>query len=90
MATFVSDGKQIRLDQYPPNQAGSAPAVILIHGSGGPLHGLDPFASQAAQFGVYVFVLHPIPQNLSPKSCINGPNTMGLLARTAQFRLPCI
>ena len=32
--------------------------MILIHGSGGPLHGLDPFASQAAQFGVHVFVLH--------------------------------
>ena len=58
MATFSSDGKPIRLDHYPPNRAGSAPAVILIHGSGGPLHGLDPFASQAAQFGVHVFVLH--------------------------------
>jgi hypothetical protein len=32
--------------------------VILIHGSGGPLHGMDPFASQAALFGVHVFVLH--------------------------------
>jgi dienelactone hydrolase len=58
MATFSSDGKPIRLDHYPPNRAGSAPAVILIHGSGGPLHGLDPFANQAAQFGVHVFVLH--------------------------------
>ena len=29
-----------------------------MHGSGGPLHGLDPFAGQAALFGVYEFVLH--------------------------------
>jgi carboxymethylenebutenolidase len=58
MATFISDGKPIRLDHYPPNHAGSSPAVILIHGSGGPLHGLDPFADQAAMFGVHVFVLH--------------------------------
>jgi carboxymethylenebutenolidase len=58
MATFTSDGKPIRLDHYPPNHAGSSPAVILVHGSGGPLHGLDPFAGQAAMFGVHVFVLH--------------------------------
>ncbi|MGB9121037.1 MAG: dienelactone hydrolase family protein [Candidatus Angelobacter sp.] len=58
MATFTSDGKPIRIDHYPPSRAGNSPAVILIHGSGGPLHGLDPFASQAAMFGVHVFVLH--------------------------------
>jgi dienelactone hydrolase len=58
METFTSDGKPIRLDHYPPNHAGSSPAVILVHGSGGPLHGLDPFAGQAAMFGVHVFVLH--------------------------------
>jgi dienelactone hydrolase len=58
MATFISGGKPIRIDHYPPNPAGSSPAVILIHGSGGPLHGMDPFASQAALFGVHVFVLH--------------------------------
>ena len=58
MATFTSGGKSIRIDHYPANQGGNSPAVILIHGSGGPLHGMDPFASQAAQFGVHVFVLH--------------------------------
>jgi carboxymethylenebutenolidase len=58
MATFISSGKPIRIDHYPPNHAGISPAVILIHGSGGPLHGLDPFAGQAAIFGVHVFVLH--------------------------------
>lgn len=58
MATFISGGQAIRIDHYPPARAGSSPAVILVHGSGGPLHGLDPFASQAAVFGVHVFVLH--------------------------------
>lgn len=58
MATFFSDGKPIRLDHYPPSHSGNSPAVILLHGSGGPLHGLDPFAGQAANFGVHVFVLH--------------------------------
>jgi carboxymethylenebutenolidase len=32
--------------------------VILAHGSGGPFHGLDPYAQQAANFGVHVFVVH--------------------------------
>jgi carboxymethylenebutenolidase len=58
MPTFISAGKPIRIDHYPPDHAGNSPAIILIHGSGGPLHGLDPFASQAAMFGVHVFVLH--------------------------------
>lgn len=58
MATFHSGGTPIRIDHYPPNHAGSSPTVILVHGSGGPLHGLDPFAGQAALFGIHVFVLH--------------------------------
>jgi carboxymethylenebutenolidase len=58
METFTSGGKPIRLDHYSPNHPGSSPAVILIHGSGGPLHGLDPFAGRAANFGLHVFVLH--------------------------------
>jgi dienelactone hydrolase len=58
MATFPSGGRQIRIDHYAPRRNGNTPAVILVHGSGGPLGGLDPFAGQAALFGVNVFVLH--------------------------------
>jgi dienelactone hydrolase len=58
MATFTSGGREIRIDHYAPKRSGSNPAVILLHGSGGPLRGLDPFAGQAALFGVHVFVLH--------------------------------
>lgn len=58
VTTFLSGGRQIRIEHYAPQRAGNSPAVILVHGSGGPLGRLDPFATQAAQFGVNVFVLH--------------------------------
>src|SRR5947209_6109921 len=58
MATFTSSGRQIRIDHYAPPRTGNGPAIILLHGSGGPMRGLDPFAGQAALFGVHVFVLH--------------------------------
>jgi dipeptidyl aminopeptidase/acylaminoacyl peptidase len=32
--------------------------VLLVHGSGGPLGGIDPFARHAAGMGVHVFVAH--------------------------------
>ena len=46
------------MDHYAPSKAGASPAVLLVHGSGGPLRGLDPFAEKAANFGVHVFVVH--------------------------------
>ncbi|HZU31112.1 MAG TPA: dienelactone hydrolase family protein [Candidatus Angelobacter sp.] len=58
MPTFTSAGQPIRIDHYPPQQKTPSPAIILVHGSGGLLRGLDPFAGQAALFGVHVFVLH--------------------------------
>ena len=58
MTSFLSGSKQVRIDHYPPSKAGSAPAIILVHGSGGPFHGIDPYAQQAAAFGVHVFGLH--------------------------------
>jgi dipeptidyl aminopeptidase/acylaminoacyl peptidase len=58
MPTFSSAGQPIRIDHYPPKQQTPGAAIILVHGSGGPLRGLDPFAGQAAMFGVHVFVVH--------------------------------
>ena len=58
MTSFLSGNKQVRIDHYPPAKAGMSPAVILVHGSGGPFHGIDPYAQQAAAFGVHVFALH--------------------------------
>jgi dienelactone hydrolase len=58
MPSFTSAGREIRIDHYAPQRSGGSPAVILLHGSGGPMRGLDPFAGQAALFGAHVFVLH--------------------------------
>jgi carboxymethylenebutenolidase len=57
-STFLSGRKQIRVDRYSPSGAGVNPAVILIHGSGGPLRGADPVAEQACRMGINVFVVH--------------------------------
>lgn len=58
MALFTSRGKQINIDHYQSGKTGPRPAILLVHGSGGPLRGIDPFARQAAGLGVHVFVLH--------------------------------
>src|SRR5947209_3144079 len=58
MTSFLSGNQQVRIDHYSPGRSGLAPAIILVHGSGGPFHGIDPYAQQAAGFGVHVFALH--------------------------------
>ena len=58
MASFVSGGKQVTLDHYSSEKPGLSPAILLVHGSGGPLRGIDPFARTAAEMGVQVFVVH--------------------------------
>ena len=58
MPYFASSEKQIQLDHYPSGNSGLSPAILLVHGSGGPLRGIDPFARQAAGLGVHVFVAH--------------------------------
>ena len=35
MATFLSGGKPIRIDQHEPKSSGPHPAILLLHGSGG-------------------------------------------------------
>jgi len=58
MTSFLSGNKQVHIDHYSPGRPGLSPAIILVHGSGGPFHGIDPYAQQAAGFGVHVFALH--------------------------------
>jgi dipeptidyl aminopeptidase/acylaminoacyl peptidase len=58
MPSFQHAGHAITLDEYSPAGNGRHPAVLLVHGSGGPLRGLDPYAAQASQLGVNVFVVH--------------------------------
>jgi carboxymethylenebutenolidase len=58
MPQFVSGDKAITLDHYPSGKLGLSPSIVLVHGSGGPLRGIDPFARQAALMGVHVFVVH--------------------------------
>lgn len=58
MPLFLSGEKEIRLDHYAPGTPGLHPAILLVHGSGGPLGALDPFGKQAAGMGVHVFVVH--------------------------------
>lgn len=58
MPYFPSSEKQIQLDHYASGKHGLSSAILLVHGSGGPLHGIDPYARQAAGMGVHVFVVH--------------------------------
>lgn len=58
MPSFVSGDKHITLDHYTSGNPRLSPAVLLVHGSGGPLGGIDPFARQAAGLGVHVFAVH--------------------------------
>ena len=58
MPYFVSGEKHIQLVHYASVKIGARPAILLVHGSGGPLRGIDPFARQAAGMGVHVFVVH--------------------------------
>jgi carboxymethylenebutenolidase len=58
MLQFLSGDKQIILDHYASGRLGLSPAIVLVHGSGGPLPGIDPFARQAAGMGVHVFGVH--------------------------------
>lgn len=58
MSFFLSGGKEIQIEHYASGKPGLRPAILLVHGSGGPLRGIDPFARQAAGMGVHVFVVH--------------------------------
>jgi carboxymethylenebutenolidase len=66
MPSFTSGGKQIRLDHYAPASKGVHPAIILVHGSGGPLRSVDPIAQQAANMGAHVFAVHYLERTGHP------------------------
>ncbi len=56
---FESSGKTIHLDAYLPRAAsGRVPAVIALHGAGGSLSGMEPYASLLASHGFAVYLLH--------------------------------
>jgi carboxymethylenebutenolidase len=56
---FESSGKPIRLDAYLPRAAsGRFPAVIALHGAGGGVPGMEPYASLLASHGFAVYLLH--------------------------------
>jgi carboxymethylenebutenolidase len=66
MPSFLSGDKQITLDHYASGTPALSPAVLLVHGSGGPLAGIDPFARQAAGLGVHVFAVHYLDRTGHP------------------------
>jgi carboxymethylenebutenolidase len=55
---FESGGKPIRVDEFLPDQHGRAPAVFLLHGSGGPGGNIVETARDLAGHGYVAMVLH--------------------------------
>ena len=55
---FPSGDKPIRLDAYLPEAEGKLPAVLVLHGSGGGVDGMNEPATMLAAQGFAIFVLH--------------------------------
>jgi len=58
---FLSGGKEIQIEHYASGKPGLRPAILLVHGSGGPLRGIDPFARQAV-LGICFSLHSPQPE----------------------------
>lgn len=60
LITYKSEGRSIRLEEFRPITAGSAPAVILLHGASGLRHGALIYgqAQALAESGIIAYVLH--------------------------------
>jgi carboxymethylenebutenolidase len=59
--SYLSGGKKIRIQTFLPSAAGQHPAVIVLYGSGGSLHGkgeIDAFARQLAAHGMAAYMIH--------------------------------
>jgi carboxymethylenebutenolidase len=56
---FESGGKSIRIDAYLPDSANAPlPAIIVLHGAGGNVAGMERYAGVLAAQGFAVYLLH--------------------------------
>lgn len=59
--SYLSGGKKIQVETFLPDDAKQHPAVIVLYGSGGLLHGkgeITAFARQLAQRGMAAYLIH--------------------------------
>lgn len=59
--SYLSGGKKIQVETFLPAEAKQHPAVVVLYGSGGLLHGkgdMDAFARQLAQRGMAAYLIH--------------------------------
>lgn len=59
MPTFLSGGKEIRIDYHAPSTPGAHPAIVLLHGSGGNVaFWTDRIAPQLASLKIGLYSVH--------------------------------
>ncbi len=59
--SYLSGGKRIQVQNFLPADVKRHPAVVVLYGSGGSLHGkgeIDAFARQLAQRGMAAYLIH--------------------------------
>jgi dienelactone hydrolase len=59
--SYLSGGKKIQVETFLPADSNPHPAVVVLYGSGGSLHGkgdIDAFARQLAQRGMAAYLIH--------------------------------
>jgi dienelactone hydrolase len=59
MRSYISEGKNIGIVVYEPARSGSFPALLVIHGSSGPVSSfIGDYGQQLANLGYVVFLVH--------------------------------
>ncbi len=59
MHSYISGGKTIEVVQYQPARAGKFPALLIVHGSSGPMSSfIGGYAQRLADFGYVLFFVH--------------------------------
>ena len=59
MLSYNSQGKNIGVVAYEPQRSGTFPALLVVHGSSGPVSSfVGDYAQQLANFGYVVFFVH--------------------------------